>query len=90
MEMLERIKGGKMMIFEILLIPLLALVLVAMVFVVGMTGLADSDYPGGQDLSDEIETGEDFPIYEVGYNSMVISLPTADPAGCMFYQLDNQ
>jgi len=79
-----------MLILEIMLIPLLALVLVATVFMLGMAGLEDSSYPTGQELSSEIETGEDFPIYEVGYNSMVISLPAADPPGFMFYQVDNQ
>jgi hypothetical protein len=88
--MIEKIRGGKMIVLQVILIPLLTLVLVAMVFVVGMAGLADSDSPSGQELSDEIETGEDFPIYELGYNSMLVSLPAAEPAGFMFYQVESQ
>jgi hypothetical protein len=90
MEMLERIKGGKMIILEIMLIPLLALALVAMVFLLGMAGLEDSAYPSGQGFSDETETGADFPIIGIGYDSSPISLPASDPAVFMIYQVENQ
>jgi hypothetical protein len=87
-EMLERIKGVKMIILEIILIPLLALSLIAMVFIMGAVGLVDSDNTPEKEFSVGIATGEDFPISDAGY--MEIPLLATDPADFLVYQVENQ
>jgi hypothetical protein len=89
-EMLERIKGVKMIILEIILIPLLALGLIAMVFIMGAVGLVDSDNSPEKEFSVGIETGEDFPISDASYNNMAIPMLATDPADFLVYQVENQ
>jgi hypothetical protein len=90
MEMIESIKGDKMIILEIMLIPLLALILIGIVFIVGAAGLVDSGYPSGNDLFVGIETEEAYPVFNIGCNDTTTALPVEDPAGFMFYPADNQ
>lgn len=73
-----------MIILEIMLIPLLALSLISMVFIVGIAGLGDSEYLSRDDLHAWIDTEEMYPIYSLDYTDSLIAITVDDPVSSSY------